>query len=344
MPDNENVMVGDSSGEDQTYEASYSSNSESLIGVADAIRERSENPALLKWPTDYITAIKAIPKGGAIGTMHKVEFIYNETGDGTILQTIDDVPHKGDAHFTGTFPTVTGKYFVGWNPMPVAITEDTQCIARYSYGQVDQGEITDSWETICANKGADYPIGAYKGLILVNQSGAVLGNVNMQKVYEGEDISTSTWVAKSALSATRQMNSSNNTNGGYVAMPLRTYVNETLFAALPEELRESIVPVIKYSASLIGGNWSYAHASQEALWIPSAREVGLGVETNGPVYSQIYNSNGARVKTQGPGGGTVAWWLRSTYDASGFRDVYTSGSLNYNAASVAYGVVLGFCL
>lgn len=316
----------------------------SLTYLCDAIRAKNGETVLYRCVDEMKAAIDRIQGGGKMGTFHKVEFIYNETGDGEVLQTLTDVPHKGDAHFTGTFPTVTGKYFVGWNPRPVAVTGDMQCIARYSYGQVDSGEITDSWETICANYGMDYPIGAYKGLIFVDSSGNVLGNVNMQKVYEGEDISHTTWVAMSALAATRQMNTSNATAGGYPAMPLRTYVNNTLFAALPQELRESIIPVSKYSASLIGGSWSYNHESQESLWIPSAREVGLGIETMGPVYGQIYASNANRVKTQGPGAGACFWWLRSTRDGSRFRFVDASGGLDYDNASNARGVVPGFCL
>lgn len=323
----------------------YGVKESALTASAIAIQSKSNLSNQILWDdsTGFADAIYAIPSGGQLGTMHNVEFIYNETTDGTVLQTVE-VPHKGDASFTGTLPTVTGKYFVGWNPRPVSVTSDMQCIARYSYGQIDTGEITDTWETICENHGADYPIGSYKGLILIDSNGNNLGNVNMQKVYEGEDISTSTWVAKTALSATRGMHSANDTNGGYPAMELESYVNNTLFAALPAELKESIVPVMKYSASLISSNWSYAHASQESLWIPSAREVGLSIETNGPVYSQIYSSSSARVKNQGPAGGTVAWWLRSTSDGSHFRVVNSSGAIDTSDAMTARGVVIGFCL
>lgn len=55
--------------------------------------------------------------------VHTVRFM-----DGTtVLQTVNDVPHGGDATFTQPTPTKDGFKFNGWNPAPTNITANTDC-------------------------------------------------------------------------------------------------------------------------------------------------------------------------------------------------------------------------
>ena len=175
----------------------------------------------------YMLINKSIPSTGGPYTVR----FYDE--DGVLIQTDTNVPQYGRASCTlldGTFNDDL-EYFKGWNPAPDSVTRDMDCYPVYGDYIISHEEIHDSWETICADNGAHYPLGAYKLLVIVvhgttdvNNPVAVVNtypNRNfspsdkfttkftassendilfsypfyMVKVAEGEDGSTSTWIS-----------------------------------------------------------------------------------------------------------------------------------------------------
>lgn len=85
----------------------------------------------------------------------------------TVIKTDATVPYKGNASCTLLDGTIkNGQYFIGWNPNPVSVTENMNCYPTYGEYIIDPTDIQDSWETICADGGAHYPILAKKPLII----------------------------------------------------------------------------------------------------------------------------------------------------------------------------------
>lgn len=164
----------------------------------------------------YMLINKAIPSTGGPYTVR----FYD--AEDNLIQTDVDIPQDGTAHCTlldGTF-NADNQYFKGWNPAPDIVTKDMDCHPIYGDYVVSIEEIHDSWETICQDNGAHYPLGAYKTLTIAAEwsreelveefNGMALQglyggshsknryrtvfNALAVKVGEGEDGSTSSWI------------------------------------------------------------------------------------------------------------------------------------------------------
>ena len=134
---------------------------------------------------------------------------------------------------------------------------------------------------------------------------------------------------------THAMNSSNTTSGGWESSQMRSWLSGTLLNNFPAALKSGIKAVSKKNTSGYG-----AATTSDKLWLFSQTEVGLG-GSEGTAYP-AFNSNSARIRKNGSS--ATIWWLRSVNSSTYFRFVYTDGTLNYNVASYAWGVVPGFCI
>lgn len=177
----------------------------------------------------YSKVTVAVPEGGGGGPF-TVRFFDDDRQ--TILKTDANVPYGGNASCTLLDGSIkNGLYFKGWNPAPTNVRGDMNCYPIRGDYIIDAGEIADDWETICENKGANYPLGAYKALVTSKtfNSGEILFEapaylidsqsytqaipigyklkqnitvniaLHMVKVAEGEDGSTSTWMSTGVL-------------------------------------------------------------------------------------------------------------------------------------------------
>lgn len=109
----------------------------------------------------YMLINKSVPSTGGPYTVR----FYNDEGD--LIQTDANVPQYGTAHCTLLDGTLyDGQYFKGWNPAPSAVTRNLDCYPVRGDYIIDPVEIHDSWETICQDGGAHYPLGSYKSLIV----------------------------------------------------------------------------------------------------------------------------------------------------------------------------------
>lgn len=167
----------------------------------------------------YMLINKSIPSTGGPYTVR----FYDDEGE--LIQTDANVPQYGKAHCTLLDGTIlNGQYFKGWNPAPDSVTRDMNCYPVRGEYIISSEEIHDSWETICADNGAHYPLGAYKSLVVnvpkrpnagflefntvnagtfysssdVTNDGFPIA-MHMVKVAEGEDGSTSTWLSTGVL-------------------------------------------------------------------------------------------------------------------------------------------------
>lgn len=284
---------------------------------------------------DGFDAVTVNVDGGAVA-LHTVAFT-NDDGETLESQQVRD---GASAVYTGTPLTKPYWWQYGWSPSPVQVRQDLVCKPLWQSKFNTTDEIQDSWAEIVANKGAKYKIGDFKLLEFVESSGCI--PVFMEKVYEGEDGTTSTWVARNIL-ANQKMNDSNTSDGGWRKSKLRSWMNKDLASVLPQELRDGIKPVTKYSYAYDASQDHYYSddPTNDLLWVPSHMEIfgTSGYETLGPVYAMS-----SKVKTFLSTGSSCHWWERSVSSSISFRYVHSSGSESGYSASVSYGVVLGFCL
>ena len=180
----------------------------------------------------------------------------------------------------------------------------------------------------------------YKGMIqqTVNINIDGYGMIEFEVVGVCHDIDKTgkplllSFMPKSANITTQKMNSSDATSGGWAACFMREWLSSTILPAFPEALRNVI------SAAHKKNTGTDSAATDDKLWLASYTEVGLG-GSEGTVYERFASAaNSARIRSN------TYWWLRSVYDSSNFRYVYSSGSLDYFGASTAFGVVPGFCI
>lgn len=230
-------------------------------------------------------------------------------------------------------------------------------IDRYPASSFDT--ITESWAELDAMTQAQieakYAIGDTKLIDLGTE-----GKVYAQIAGFGLDDLTSggkakvTFIAKSMLKTNKRMNPSNSSgtqgtggNGGWEYSEMRTYLNGTVLALLPSELRSAIKSVTKYSDYIVPGESAVTHdqVTQDKLWLLSAREVfgGTSYEQTGSVYSSLFSSSAARIR-RNQSGSAYLWWLRSASSVYYFRYVDGGGNASDNGANSTYGVVLGFCI
>ena len=154
----------------------------------------------------------------------------------------------------------------------------------------------------------------------------------------------------------RVMHNATSTVGGWEMCTMRTFLNEDLLGALPDQLKAIIKPVAKISDG--GYENQTLVTTADSCWIPSYEEVGFStsgqpvVPGQGTAYSEIFSNSASRQKFIIDSTETGRWWLRSVYMASTslYWRVQLSG-VHYqqdptNATSVGsyMYVAFGFCI
>lgn len=143
-----------------------------------------------------------------------------------------------------------------------------------------------------------------------------------------------------------RMNSTMTNHGGWEATEMRRYLNEEVFALLPDELQAVIRPTT--IVQIVDGK---RVETQDKLFLFSATQVfGRGsYSENEPEDTQldIFRREKDRVKECNTYG-TWFWWLRSALSSSNYNFCsVNSGGYNYNSnyyASGSNGVALGFSI
>lgn len=141
-----------------------------------------------------------------------------------------------------------------------------------------------------------------------------------------------------------RMNNTMTNRGGWEATEMRRYLNEEVFALLPDDLQAVIKPTT--IVQIVDGK---RVETQDKLFLFSATQVfGNGsYSENEPEDTQldIFRREKDRVKECNTYG-TWFWWLRSAYSGSSYNFcyVYTNGSYSSYDANTSYGVALGFSI
>lgn len=228
--------------------------------------------------------------------------------------------------------------------------------ATIHYGEDAGVEITDTWEQIISatkdgSYATKYHLHDYKTIDMGAEGTITYEIVGIDKdVKENGDVVPLSFLAKQALTTTHRMNptysagtSGTGCLGGYPASEMKTYLDTTIKALLPEVVRTNLTPVVKHSIGFTASGEVFTEMSSvETIWIPSTREIFGIYESTGPVYSPS-----TRIRYNG--NDPIFWWLRSGFffvkdGAVGFWGVDDRGIVDLGNASGAHGVVPGFCL
>ena len=154
------------------------------------------------------------------------------------------------------------------------------------------------------------------------------------------------------------MNATSTNAGGYPASSMYTYIQNDIYNALPEELRNIIIPTYEVSGhGSTSGETNFT--STDKLYLLSTKEVWgkegtsnqINYDTAEAETRQLDYYSNLGVSTSSYSGATKklngadkSWWLRSaTSDIPyNFYDVNTDGDWNYYAARNTGGVAVAF--
>ena len=216
----------------------------------------------------------------------------------------------------------------------------------------------DSWDTIAsAVKSGTYPyqVGDTKTVDMGSLGTHTLRVANTSSCTNGETSQTACgFVVEFAdIISKESMNSTETNVGGWPASAMRTYVNTTVYSALPSDLQNVIATTTVVSSH--GSTPGEANfTSSDKLYLLSTKEVGnggTGYDTAEAETRQLdyYKSNGVTTSNYSGAikqysGINTGWWLRSAYSAITltFFGVSRGGGWNASYASGSYGVAPAF--
>lgn len=152
------------------------------------------------------------------------------------------------------------------------------------------------------------------------------------------------FVLRDCLAGEHRMNNKNTNKGGWAATEMRTYLNSTIFALLPDDLQAVIAPT--KIAQIIKGE--RVECEDNLFLISKTQAFGKGSWTEyepDDTHLEIFKTDRSRVKECG-NKGTWFWWLRSPYSSAstGFCYVHAHGGSTNTGANTRSGVAFGFCI
>ena len=221
---------------------------------------------------------------------------------------------------------------------------------------------TDSWKTIIKavrnNNISKYNVGDTKEITLDGYGTHTLRLANKSTPSEcstsGFSQSACGFVVEFAdIITTHNMNSSYTNLGGWPATSMRTFVNNDIYNALPNELQSAIIDTIVVSS--YGARDSSNFTSTDKLYLLALKEIYTDFSSSYDTASNLtrtldyYTAQGV---TTNDSSGTIKnngssadwWWLRSAYYNSNtnFYRVHFYGGWIHTDATTTYGVSPAF--
>ncbi len=244
-----------------------------------------------------------------------------------------------------------------------SVTEEYTCklefnaVERDTLGKENQFQ-KDSWSTIAANvksgNTSKYNVGDTKEVDLGSLGKHMVRISNMSECTNGETSETACgFVVEFADIITNQPFNSTNTNvGGWRDSELRTYVNGTIYNALPSDL-QNVITATKVISGYGSTSGETNFETQDKLYLLNTQEVWNGsiCDTSVGTSKQLdyYKNHGvttanfARAIKQ-YNGSNSAWWLCSANSifTDRFLDVSRYGGWDYDDALGSNGVSPAF--
>ena len=303
---------------------------------------------------------------------------YNGT---QLLQTDTVAAHDGVSFRGGELTSSTGSIWMGWDALTNDVTSDIDVHAVFITPTLPDTVATnfDYLYSDDANDNSGYTLAEFYGIMETGKAKdyfAVgdkikivptttvfadtsiimqVAGFNHFKKMGGDDFAGVVFTMLGIMNATHQMNSQNTNVGGWASCGMRTWLNETIFAALPRQW-QSMIKVVQVRSS-VGDTKADISISNDRLFLLSRAEVGFNVndvpykdevDPNAEnVTFALFTDNNSRIKKTYNGTGSASnWWLRSpeASSSSSFAFVLYNGGSYINYASNSYGVAFGFCI
>jgi hypothetical protein len=143
---------------------------------------------------------------------------------------------------------------------------------------------------------------------------------------------------------TKNMNSSNTNNGGWMSCAMRSTHLPAILALMPTEVQNGVREVSKKAS--VGGASSTIETVSDKLFLLSEVEIfgstSYSAAGEGTQYD-YYKAGNSKVKKWN--GSAAYWWERSPFASYSayFCLVYSNGDASNHYASAAAGVAFGFC-
>ena len=301
--------------------------------------------------------------------------------DGTVLLQTDSVIAHGSTSYSGEALSGAGGIWIGWDKQAYDVTSDLDIYASYITPTLPEVAATeyDYLYSDDPNDNSAYTLAEFYGIILSRvakryfnvgdkikivpytnvfaDSSIVLRvyGFNHYKLANSTEFAHVVFGMLGLMNATRQMNSSNTNKGGWDSCAMRTYLNATIYEALPQHWK-SMIKAVEVLASA-GETKDIINTSIDKLFLFSQAEVGFSASSvpykneidkdAERITFELFTNDASRIKKTYNGEGSASnWWLRSPHASSStnFCIVSNSGSSIYNNANYSYGVAFGFCI
>ena len=297
---------------------------------------------------DAEVKVTCVPKDGATA---KYTSIKNE------LEGAADVV-KAKESLNGTLTITLNKTTTEEVSEEYTCSLEFNAVERDTVGEEIPAFQKDSWSTISANvksgNTSKYNVGDTKEVNLGDLGTHTVRIANMSECTNGETSETACgFVVEFTDIITKQKFNSTDTNvGGWKDSEMRTYVNGTIYNALPSELQNVIV-----STKVISGHGPTSgetnFETQDKLYLLNAQEVwennsydtAVGTSKQLDYYKNqgvTEDSYAGAIKQYN--GSNSYWWLRSANSISTryFLSVYSSGAWLSRNANNSNGVSPAF--
>ena len=278
---------------------------------------------------------------------------------GTSVEYIGKTPEKLYVDYPQDYT------FLGWTPELGIVEGETQYQALFS----ESDHILDDWQTISNNVANGtykdlYPVGILQRVTLSHLDGTT-EEIDVELVGYDHDITETgsttglTFITKGLLKKDHIMNNSQDLNkDGWEGSDMRSYLNDSILPAIPEEIRSLIKPVMKKTSAGGGSDVvSDIVSTVDTIWTPSLIELFSEYSNQelyaaeGKTYEYFTGQNDQEVRARrtkiGRNGYSDRYWLRSPvmYNGTAYWMVSTEGgSISIKSSYATSGVVFGFCI
>ena len=287
------------------------------------------------------------------------------TGDGT-LSVQSSNPSIATAGLSGTTITVNGvkrgDIYVtvsaseGTNYAAASVDLEVESnvptvFSEASWSDIQAAVLTGSYKT-------DFNIGDTKDIELAGIGTMTLQIADFDHDYlEGNTNAAKaniTLITKHLLPNMRAVNSNNTNRGGFPDSDLCEYLNGDIYNALPEDLKNIIVPIYKWyglNGNTVSGDWY-----SKKVWAPLYYEITGRSEGYSPATEQttgnarrypIFTDNASHTKKMNNGNGDAEYyWTSSPYFGNGtdFCQIDGIGGGEHSSANGSWGVCFGLCI
>ena len=307
------------------------------------------------WDTSFSNIQADTTVTAVYGTIDRTYTVRWYDGDGQEItaQTKTCAPYGAVAYTGADLPDRGSSLWMGWDKLTTNVISDLDVYPVYATPQLPDS-IPTSYDYLYSDDPNDlcaYSLNEFYGILISGNAEAyfrlfdkikivmpagttVISDSSIELMVAGYDrfkladgsgsFAHTNFIMCNLLNSTRAMNGTNTNEGGWPRMALRTWLNYTLFPALPIQWRK-LIKLVQVRSSA-GNQSTEIVSSDDYLYLPSYTEVGFGrtepyiSEIDPDVYGSntldavwpVFTDNASRIKKIGGSEGTAAiWWLRS---------------------------------